>query len=47
MDKLRNNLNLKANSSDAISAPGGAKTILPILDEELNNNPNAQQNPTY
>jgi hypothetical protein len=47
MDKLRNNLNLKANSSNAISAPGGAKTILPLPDDELNNNPNAQQNPSY
>lgn len=47
MDKLRNNQNLKANSGDVISTPGRAKTILPLPDDELNNNPNAQQNPSY
>ncbi|WP_394974938.1 RagB/SusD family nutrient uptake outer membrane protein [uncultured Croceitalea sp.] len=46
MDLLRNNLNLKPDNG-AISAPGSDKVILPIPDDELNINPNAQQNPGY
>ena len=46
MDLLRNNRNLKPDNG-AISAPGSDKVILPIPDDELNINPNAQQNPGY
>ena len=46
MDLLRNNLNLKPGGG-AVSAPGSDFVILPIPDDELNANPNAQQNPGY
>lgn len=46
MDLLRNNLNLKPGGG-AVSAPGSDLVILPIPDDELNSNPNAQQNPGY
>lgn len=48
MDLLRNRRNLKPDNG-ALSAFGADKTILPIPDDELNNNPNIrdQQNPGY
>ena len=46
MDLLRNNKNLKPDNGDT-SAAGGNKTILPIPDDEINNNPNAVQNASY
>jgi len=44
MDLLRNNLNLRPGGG-ALSAPGADKVIFPIVDDEINNNPNAVQNP--
>nr|WP_298997580.1 RagB/SusD family nutrient uptake outer membrane protein [uncultured Allomuricauda sp.] len=44
MDLLRNNLNLRPGGG-AASAPGADKVIFPIVDDELNNNPNITQNP--
>lgn len=44
MDLLRNNLNLRPEGG-AESAPGADKVIFPIVDDEINNNPNAVQNP--
>ena len=46
MDLLRNGRNLRP-AGTALSAPGGPKTILPIPEAELNNNPNAEQNASY
>ena len=46
MDLLRNNMNLKPGGG-AVSAPGSDFVILPLPDDELNANPNAQQNPGY
>ncbi|PRX56014.1 putative outer membrane starch-binding protein [Flagellimonas meridianipacifica] len=46
MDLLRNNQNLKPGGG-AVTAPGANFVILPIPDDELNGNPNAQQNPGY
>ncbi len=46
MDLLRNGLNLKPDGG-AISAPGAPKTIFPIPNTELIQNPNITQNPTY
>ncbi len=44
MDLLRNNLNLRPDGGPE-SAPGANKVIFPIVDDELQNNPNITQNP--
>ncbi len=44
MDLLRNNLNLRPGGGPE-SAPGADKVIFPIVDDEINNNPNITQNP--
>nr|WP_299387633.1 RagB/SusD family nutrient uptake outer membrane protein [Allomuricauda sp.] len=44
MDLLRNGLNLRPGGG-AESAPGANKVIFPIVDDEINNNPNITQNP--
>lgn len=44
MDLLRNNRNLRPGGG-AESAPGANKTIFPIVDDEITNNPNITQNP--
>ena len=44
MDLLRNNRNLRPDGA-AESAPGANKVIFPIVDDEINNNPNITQNP--
>ncbi|MGB3144757.1 MAG: RagB/SusD family nutrient uptake outer membrane protein [Maribacter sp.] len=44
MDLLRNNLNLRPDGA-AVSAPGADRVIFPIVDDEINNNPNITQNP--
>ncbi len=46
MDLLRNLRNLRPDNG-AVSEAGGQKTILPIPDDELNNNGNITQNPGY
>ena len=44
MDLLRNNLNLRPDGG-AVSEPGADKVIFPIVDDEINNNPNITPNP--
>lgn len=46
MDLLRNNRNLRPDNG-AVSAPGADKVIFPIVDDEIDNNPNISQNPSY
>lgn len=44
MDLLRNGRNLRPGGGPE-SAPGANKVIFPIVDDEINNNPNITQNP--
>lgn len=44
MDLLRNNRNLRPGGGPE-SAPGADQVIFPIVDDEINNNPNITQNP--